>query len=164
MPSAKKSPALRKKILNNTMTAKIKPSTRRKARRLVVQALYQQHYTADSVETVAAQHLAECNPASVDTGYFKDLFCGVVRHQPQLDELMQAYLDRSLDEVDPIERAILRMSLYELQERFDVPYKVVINEAIELAKIFGAEDGYKYINGVLDKAVVKLRPLELGSS
>jgi len=85
---------------------------------------------------------------------------GVVRHRAALDEALFGYLDRTVDEVDPIERAVLRLSAYELIHRVDVPYRVVLNEAIEIAKRFGSEHGHTYVNGVLDRAAAEWRSTE----
>ena len=87
----------------------------------------------------------------MDKPYCRHLLRQTIENVEAVDFTMSGYLDRSLDELDPIEKAILRLAVYELQFQPDVPYKVVINEAIEVAKVFGAEDGHKYINGVLDK-------------
>jgi len=89
---------------------------------------------------------------------------GVEKHVGELDNALGAFLDRGMDVVDPIERAILRIAAYELLHRPDVPYRVVINEAIEVAKRFGAEHGHTYINGVLDKAAATWRATEVGAS
>ena len=93
----------------------------------------------------------------IDVEYFKDLARGVVVNCKQLDEIVAPHLARPADELDMVEKAILRLSGYELKFREDVPYKVAINEGIELAKMFGAEDSHKFVNGVLDKAVKELR-------
>ena len=85
---------------------------------------------------------------------------GVVRHRASLDEALLPFLDRTVEEVDPIERAVLRIAAYELIHRLDVPYRVVLNEAIETAKRFGSEHGHTYINGVLDHAAIEWRPAE----
>ncbi|MEP6907456.1 MAG: transcription antitermination factor NusB, partial [Pseudoxanthomonas sp.] len=99
-----------------------------------------------------------------DLEYFDDLVRGVVKHRASLDEALVGYLDRSVEEVDPIERAVLRLSAYELIHRLDVPYRVVLNEAIEIAKRFGSEHGHTYVNGVLDKAAGKWRPAEFSAA
>ena len=94
----------------------------------------------------------------MDVLYFRELLSGVATNSAYLDGLMQPYLSRLLDELGQVERAVLRIALYELSKRQDVPYKVAINEAIELAKTFGAEDSHKFVNGVLDKAAPQIRP------
>ncbi|EFL79639.1 transcription antitermination protein NusB [Actinobacillus pleuropneumoniae serovar 6 str. Femo] len=87
----------------------------------------------------------------VDLPYFRKLLRGTVLYVEAIDNDLRPFLDRAEDEVDPIERTILRLSAYELKYELDVPYKVVINEGIEVAKVFGSDDSHKYINGILDK-------------
>jgi len=128
---------------------------RRKARRLALQAIYQwQHNPSENIES---QFRKECNPKKVDVGYFSELVNGVINNTANLDEQMLPFLDRSIEEINPVELAILRIAIYELVHRPDVPYKVIINEALEAAKVFGAEQGFKYINSILDKVVKKVR-------
>ncbi len=122
-----------------------KTAARRKARSLAVQALYSWQ--------IAGQQ--------VDGAYFHEILHGVPRQKSELDSTFEPCLDRPLAEIDPVELAILRLSTYELRNRIDVPYKVVINEGIELAKTFGATDGHKFVNGVLDKLAPRLRAAEL---
>lgn len=95
--------------------------------------------------------------AKIDVEYFKDLACGVAVQHKVLDVILSPHLARPYEDIDFVEKAILRLSAYELKFREDVPYKVAINEGIELAKMFGAEDSHKFVNGVLDKAVKELR-------
>jgi N utilization substance protein B len=95
-----------------------------------------------------------------DLDYFEDLLHGVEHHVDELDILLRPHLDREVGEVDPIERAALRLAAYELKHRLDVPYRVVINEAIEVTKRFGADHGHSYVNGVLDKVAAELRTAE----
>ena len=104
------------------------------------------------------QFLAEQDVKDVDITYFRELLSGVATNSAYLDGLMKPYLSRQLEELGQVEKAILRISLYELSKRNDVPYKVAINEGIELAKVFGAEDSHKFVNGVLDKAGPQIRP------
>jgi len=98
-----------------------------------------------------------------DVQYFETLLKGVPANMSSLDELLGPFLDRSIESVDPVERAILRLGTYELEHHLEVPYRVVINEGVELAKVFGAEQGHKYVNGVLDKIARKVRSQELGA-
>lgn len=140
----------------------MKPSARRKARRMAVQALYQWQMTGAPVNDIQAQFLAEQSTDNVDVPYFHELLEGVVRHADEMDAVIAPYSEREMDQMDLIEKAILRLTVFELSKRPDVPYRVVINEGIELAKAFGAEDSHKFVNGVLDKAVSKLRPGERG--
>jgi len=138
----------------------VKPSARRLARELAVQALYSWQMSGNDIAQVEL-HLATSNDMKkVDTEYFQTLFRGVVKQLGDLDTAIKPYLGRLPEEIDPIEKAILRIATFELVERIDVPYRVVINEAIELAKSFGAEESHKFINGVLDKAIRKLRQHE----
>ncbi len=131
----------------------MKPSERRKARRLATQAIYSWQLSGNNIADVEHEFLTEQNIKGVDVSYFRELFTGTATKQAQLDELLTPYLERPMDEIDPIEKAVLRLAAYELTFRKDVPYKVVINEAIELAKSFGAEEGHKFVNGILDKLV-----------
>ena len=107
-----------------------------------------------------AQFAHEQAHEEADLEYFEDLVRGVLRHVDELDGALAAYIDRKVDEVDPVERAALRIAAYELVYRPDIPYRVVINEAIAATKRFGAEHGHTYVNGVLDKAAAALRSIE----
>jgi len=98
-----------------------------------------------------------------DLEYFEALVRGVVQHSEELDAVLAKYIDRSMAQVDPIERAVLRIAGFELAHRLDVPYRVVINEAIETTKRFGAEHGHTYVNGVLDRAAADWRAQEIGA-
>jgi N utilization substance protein B len=134
---------------------------RHKARSRAVQALYDWQVSGNDVGEVEEYFLTEQNMKKTDLDYFRELLHGVPKHLSELDGHLQPILDRPLEEVDPVEKAILRIGVYEFAHRLDVPYRVVINEAVELAKDFGAEDGHKYVNSVLDKLAVKLRELEV---
>lgn len=134
---------------------------RSKARRNAVQALYQWQLTGADVSAIEEQFLIEHDMENVDVDYFRELLREVPLHLHELDDHIIEYLDRPIDEVDPVERAILRMSTYELELRLDVPYKAVINEGVEMAKTFGAEHGHKYVNGILDRVAHKLRSVEI---
>ncbi len=137
------------------------PSMRRRARRSVMQALYQWQLSDNEPQSIVDQFLGLLNPKKVDIDYFQLGFQGTLASLGNIDEQMAPYLDRDIQQVDPVERAILRLATWELCDRIDVPYKVVINEALELAKSFGAEDGHKYVNGVLDKLARKIRTSEI---
>lgn len=100
---------------------------------------------------------------NVDMEYFQLLLLGVPGHLQAIDQALTPHLSRPLKEIDPIELAILRLAAYELQQRLDIPYRVVINEAIELAKTFGAEAGHKFVNGILDKLATTIRASEVRS-
>jgi N utilization substance protein B len=131
------------------------------ARHHAVQALYQWQLTGQDIRDIQDQFLSEQDPGSFDLAYFKTLLHGVPGHLNQLDEQLRGCLDRSIESVDPVERAILRLGAYELLQHPEVPYRVVINEAVELAKVFGAEQGHRYVNGVLDKLAHKTRTAEI---
>lgn len=132
----------------------MKPSERRKARRLAVQAIYSWQLSGNNVSDVEHEFLTEQKTDGVDVAYFRELLTGTATKLAQLDELISPHVvERPFDEVSPIEKAVLRLAAYELTFRKDVPYKVAINEAIELAKTYGAEDGHKFVNGILDKMV-----------
>lgn len=135
----------------------MKPAARRKARRLAIQAVYSWQLSNNSVSDIEAEFLTENDVSKVDVEYFQDLLRGVAGTVSTIDASLAPFTDRPFADLDQIERAILRVSAYELKARLDVPYKVVMNEAIELAKAFGADDSHRFVNGVLDKAVDTLR-------
>ena len=135
----------------------MKPAARRKARKLAVQAIYSWQLSQNSMSDIEAQFLTDNDTSKVDVDYFLALVRGVAGQSSVLDDALEPYLDRPLKDLDQVERAVLRLAAYELRERLDVPYKVAINEAIELAKSFGADDSHRFVNGVLDKAIDSLR-------
>ncbi|AVJ56783.1 transcription antitermination factor NusB [Idiomarina sp. OT37-5b] len=137
----------------------MKPAARRKARKLAVQAVYSWQLSQNSFSEIEAQYLTDTDTSKVDVDYFLDLLRGVGSYFRSLDESLEPFLDRPIKDLDPVELAVLRIAAFELKERLDVPYKVAINEAIELAKSFGADDSHRFVNGVLDKAVDSLRPV-----
>jgi N utilization substance protein B len=141
--------------------AKGRIATRRVARTLAMQALYQWGMAGQSLNEIEAQFRVDNDFSGVDGPYFHEILVGVATQKTELDELIEPCLDRPLAELDPVELAILRLSTFELQSRVDVPYRVVINEGIELAKVFGATDGHKFVNGVLDKLAPRLREAEV---
>lgn len=144
---------------------KVSPATRRKARHFGMQALYQWKMTGASVNDIEAEFRADNDMTHTDTDYFHELVHQVPAKITELDECYAPYLqDRSVEELDPITLSLLRLATYEFLYRIDVPYKVVINEAVSLAKKFGATDSYKFINGVLDKLAVKARALEVAAA
>lgn len=145
-----------------TKRKRIPLAQRRKARRVIMQAVYQWLITQDSPKDIAKQYREETE-GKVDWDYFGEIFVEIPAQVVQLDELIAPVIDRELKSLDPIEKALLYLGTYELAYRIDVPYRVVINECVELAKVFGATDGHKYINGVLDKLAKKLRAVELGA-
>ena len=139
---------------------KIKPAARHRSRRLLVQALYQWQLTRTPPQELLKQFHEEAGMKKVDVPYFDELLIAILNQLEKLDILFKPYLDRDIKELDPISLSILRLSSYELSQRIDLPHIIVINEGIELAKVFGATDSYKYINGVLDKLARKLCLIE----
>tara|TARA_B110000503_G_scaffold110953_2_gene166031 strand:- start:480 stop:926 length:447 start_codon:yes stop_codon:yes gene_type:complete len=133
---------------------------RRRARHYALQALYQWTMSRAELVEIEAEFRVDNDFTHVDGDYFHDLLFGTAQNSGSLETLFVDALDRSLKDLDPVERNLLRMGTFELRDRIDVPYKVVINEAVALAKKFGATDSYRYINGVLDKVARSLRQLE----
>lgn len=140
-------------------------SERHKARHFAMQGLYQWHHTAAPAHEIDSQFQVDFNMKGTDLEYFHELLAGVQRSSAELDKVLAPYSeDRSLDECDPISLSLLRLATYELKNRIDVPYKVAINEAVNLAKKFGPEDSHKYVNGILDKVARELRALEVSAN
>lgn len=139
------------------------PSTlfqsRSRARRYAMQALYQWQIGRQDIGDIEGQFKSDYDMSNVDVEYLHELL-QAARRSEELEAVSAPLLDRPVRELDPVERAILLIGAYELRDRPDVPYRVVINEAVRLAKTFGALDSYKYVNGVLDKLAVQLRPRE----
>ncbi len=134
---------------------------RSRARWFAVQALYQWQLAGQNLSDIEQQFLAEEEIGKCDVEYFLELLHQIPKHLDELDGHLRPFLDRPIGEVDPVERAILRIGVYELAFRPDLPYRVVINEAVERAKTFGAEQGHKFVNGVLDKVAKELRAAEM---
>ena len=130
---------------------------REKARRYAMQALYGWIIADNSITDIQAFYLADRNPKNYDVNYFLQLLNQIPAQVADIDMELTPYLDRPFNSLDPIELSILRIAIYELKHSFDVPFKVVIHEAIELAKGFGAQDSFKFINSVLDKAAKTIR-------
>ena len=133
---------------------------RRKARHFGLQALYQWTLSDASLVDIDAEFRIDNDFRHTDGEYFQALLRGVMEDVESLEALFSPLLDRALDDLDPIERNLLRMGTFELKERIDVPYKVVINEAVSLAKKFGATESHRYINGILDKVASQQRTVE----
>jgi transcription antitermination protein NusB len=133
---------------------------RTRARRLAMQALYQWDLSGNNLSEIEVQFLEDEDFSKADKDYFHELLHEVPARLDEVEAAFTPYLDRPLKEIDPVERALLRLASYELLARLDIPYKVVINESVNLTKKFGAEQAYKYINGVLDKTAQALRAVE----
>ncbi|WP_426270950.1 transcription antitermination factor NusB [Dyella kyungheensis] len=135
-------------------------AARSRARRRALQALYAWQIGGSRMHAVIEQFRHEQDMEVADLEYFEDLLNGIERHVAVIDEAIKPYVDREVEQIDPIERAALRLATYELKYRPDVPYRVIINEAIEVTKRFGADHGHSYVNGVLDKLAGVLRSAE----
>lgn len=139
----------------------VDPVLRTRARRRALQAVYAWQMSGADVREVVAQFAHEQAREIADLAYFEDLVYGVGRYVAELDAALAPHLDRAIDDVDPIERAALRIAAYELKHRIDVPYRVVLNEAVETVKRFGSEHGHTYVNGVLDRLAAEAREVEM---
>lgn len=151
------------------MTQKRKPNPlaakRHKARHYAMQALYQWHMANASLIEIEAEFRSDYDFSQVDSEYFHALLHEVPAQLDELEALFEPFMvERTLNELGPVERAVLRLGTFELKDRIDVPYKVVINEAVSLAKKFGATDSHKFINGVLDKTARQLRQPEVAEA
>ena len=149
--------------VNRNRTGGIDPVLRSRARRRALQAIYAMQMTGTEPREIVAQFAHEQAKEVADLAYFEDLVHGVGTRYRELDAALAPFLDRTIDEVDPIERAMLRIAAYELQHRVDVPYRVVIDEALKTVKRFGSEHGHTYVNGVLDRAAAEWRAPEVGA-
>ncbi len=132
--------------------------SRHRSRRAAVQALYQWDLTEQDPAEILRHFILQHNLSDTDTAYFHTLVHEVPLYRREIQDRLMPFIDRDMDSVDPVERAILRIGAYELEYQPDIPTKVIINEAIELAKTFGAEHSYRFVNGVLDKLAKTLRP------
>jgi len=141
------------------------PTSRRGlARRLTLQALYQWLVNETSPDSLLRQFAEQPEGLGrADPEYFSELLRGVVQAQSELTATVTPYLDRPLEQLDPVEHAVLLLGAYELMYKPEVPWKVVVNEAVNLTKVFGAEEGYKFVNGVLDKLARAQRGGEIGA-
>lgn len=137
------------------------PQERRQSRKFALQALYQWQMTKMAPSQVEAEFVADNDLSKIDREYFSEVLRGVPAEVEALDEHIVEVLDRPIAQLTPIELAILRMGAYEFLHRIDVPYKVIINEGVDLSKKFGANEAHKYVNGVLDKLARKLRMNEI---
>ena len=138
-----------------------KSAKRREARQLATQALYQRHMAKQSLNEIEAQFRVDNDFSDVDAAYFREILHGVPAIKADIDAALAPCLDITIEELDPVELCVMRLSAWELLYRVDVPYRVVINEGIELAKVYGSTDGHKFVNGVLDKLAPRLREAEV---
>ena len=136
---------------------------RGKARRLAMQAIYQWQMTADDCDDIAKQYAEDTDMKDIDAEYYRELLKGVVASVDSIDALLEKHMTRTAESVDPVERAIIRLAAYEFMNRLDVPYKVVLNEAVMLARKFCAENSPAFVNGVLDKVAHDVRSIEVAA-
>ena len=130
------------------------------ARKLAMQALYQWQLTQQSAQEIKKQFLESEDSSGVDREHFEELLTSCIEQQEAIASALTPFLDRPLEQLDPVESAILMIGMFELKNRIDVPYRVVINEAVDLCKRFGATDAHKYVNAVLDRAAKDIRAAE----
>ena len=138
-------------------------SARRRSRELVLQGLYQRQLSGNAAQEVRADLAASAGYGRADQPYFDELWRGVTSDHDALIAVIEPHLTRKAADLSPIERAILVIAAWEMKARLDIPYRVVINEAVELAKSFGATDGHRFVNGVLDKVAADLRAAEIAA-
>ena len=123
--------------------------------------MYQWQMAHTPIEDLEVEFMQYHIDKPLDTPYFKELIYGIPQHKEEIDKEMEAFLGRPLHEIDPVELAVLRLAIYELLKRPDVPYRVIINEALTLSKKFGSIEGHKFVNGVLDRVAKKNRTIEI---
>jgi N utilization substance protein B len=138
-------------------------NSRRRAREFALQGIYQWLVNESTADVLLAQFRDQKDFHKADDSLVETLLRGVVGDAPGLRARIAPYLDRPIKELSPVEHALLLLAAFELRDRIETPYRVVINEAVELAKTFGGTDGHKYVNGVLDKLAAELRPSEVGA-
>ena len=153
-----------KKTADNEPSTKSTAKARGKSRRLAMQAIYQWQMTGDNITDIKQQFFDENNMAKLDSAFFSEMVSGVASSISELDPLLGKYMSRTVESVDPVERAILRLATYEFINRFDVPYRVVLNEAVTITKEFCAENSHTFVNAVLDKVAKEIRHIEVQSS
>ena len=138
-------------------------STRRRSREYALQGLYQWQLSGKDPVMIATELSEDEEFGKSDVEYFRTLLNGAIASAPELESYISPFLDRAVKELSPVERGILLLGGYELLRELEVPYRVVINEAVELAKVYGGTDGHKYVNGVLDKLAARLRQIEVSA-
>ncbi len=136
---------------------------RTKSRQFAVQALYSWLLTGQSIADIEVHFISEHDMEDADVPYLQEILHFAAAHKMALVDHMDPYLSRSFNSVDPVEQAILLVGVFELEQRPDIPYRVIINESVECAKVFGAEEGHKFINGIMDKVAAKLRQTEINT-
>lgn len=149
--------------MKHARTDGIDPAARSRSRRRALQAVYAWQLSHTPVNVLLEQFSTEQDMEVADLAYFEALVRGVISGHNELDQSLSMYVDRPMEQVDPIERAVLRIAAYEMRDRLDVPYRVIINEAVEIAKRFGSDHGHTYVNGVLDQAAGQWRSAEINA-
>jgi N utilization substance protein B len=142
----------------------MRATPRRRAREFALQGLYQRQLSRNEPQAIRAQLGEASGFAKADAAYFDELWRGTLAEYDELVALVEPFLDRRAAELSPIERSILVIAAWELKHRLEIPYRVAINEAVELAKSYGGTDGYKFVNGVLDKLAGTLRAAEIAAA
>jgi N utilization substance protein B len=161
--AADKNPS-KKGLTQKGLTQKSVAKARGKSRRLAMQAIYQWQMTGDNISDIKQQFYDENNMAKLDSAFFSEMVSGVASSISELDPLLEKYMSRKVESVDPVERSILRLATYEFINRFDVPYRVVLNEAVTITKEYCAENSHTFVNAVLDKVAKEIRHIEVQSS
>lgn len=163
-PASESSSSPLKQSTSNPAGKPSRKTRRRRSRELALQGLYQWRVAGGTVQAIEAQ-LRETNEfPRADEEYLCALLRGVLANASELEKEIQPHLDRPFKELSPVEVAILLLSTHELAHHPEMPYRAVINEAVELAKTYGGTDGHKYVNGVLDKLAAKLRAIEINAN
>jgi N utilization substance protein B len=152
-----------KTVAENKQAQKSVAKARGRSRRLAMQAIYQWQMTGDNISDIKQQFYEENNMSKLDSGFFSELVSGVASSISELDPLLEKYMSRSVESVDPVERSVLRLASFEFINRFDVPYRVVLNEAVNITKEYCAENSHAFVNAVLDKVAKEIRHIEVQS-
>lgn len=137
------------------------PKERHRARGIIIQALYEKDISKNEDQQIIAGFLIDNPQLKFDRSYFQTSFIAIARDLLEIDKLYTKYLDRAFSALDPVSKAILRLASFELKYQLEIPHKVVLNEAIDLAKNYGAQDSHKFINGILDKLAKEIRTAEM---
>jgi N utilization substance protein B len=140
----------------------VDPAARSQARHYAIQAMYQWMLSGTLISVIEGEFIKRQIDRKLDLAYFKELIHGIVDCKDELDDEIKPFLNRSMQDIDPIELSVLRLAVFELKTRPEIPYRVIINEALELTKRFGSIEGYKFVNGILDRIAKKIRATEIG--
>jgi len=138
----------------------MKISARGRARRLAIQSLYEWQVSQNSTDEIIATALQHQAGKNIDVSFYKELVTGTTKKSNEIDTQLTPFISRPLEEIDVVELAVLRLAAFELLHKAEIPYRVIINEAIECSKMFGAEQSHKFINGILDKFADVVRATE----